>query len=125
MRMPSSYRDLFGWWEDAVAGKNPERHEGEPQCGFYRMRMVRGGPWVPVRIYVDRTIDPETGELTSREIMRMEVAGEPGGDPARRWSYLTPISRPEYARLIEARKTDPTMRATHAPVDLTSSPVRP
>jgi hypothetical protein len=125
MRKASSYRQLFGWWEDAVAGRKPPRHEGDPQCGFYRTRMVKGGPFVPVRIFVERDIDPDTGELASPEILRMEIAGERGGDPLRHWTHLIPIPREEYDRLIEAHRTSMAMRATHATLDITATPARP
>lgn len=86
---------------------------------------MRGGPWVPVRIFVEREVDIETGELTSPEVFVMEVAGKRASNPARAFHYLTPIPRAEYERLMEAHRTNPVMQATHARVDFTASPVRP
>lgn len=88
--------------------------------------MVRGGPWVPVRIYVEREIDPATGELLNPEILCKEIAGRPGGDPAYRFGELKAISREEYDSLMEAHAFSPVMQATHvAKPDLTITPARP
>lgn len=38
----------------------------QPQAGWYKRRLVRGGPWVAVRIYLDEARDPETGEPMDR-----------------------------------------------------------
>jgi len=37
-----------------------------PQAGFYKRRFVRGGPWVPVRLWFGAPIDPVTGEELER-----------------------------------------------------------
>jgi hypothetical protein len=38
-------------WQDNLAGKKPPIHDGEPQCGFYKRRLIKDGPWVPVAIW--------------------------------------------------------------------------
>lgn len=45
--------DQYQWWRDALAGSVGEIHEGQPQSGFYKARLVKGGPWVPVAIWRD------------------------------------------------------------------------
>lgn len=37
-----------------------------PAAGFYKIRMVRNGPFVPVRIWHGPSRDPVTGELLDR-----------------------------------------------------------
>lgn len=37
-----------------------------PVAGFYRTKLVKGGPWVPVRIWYGPPLDPETGEELDR-----------------------------------------------------------
>ncbi len=37
-----------------------------PVAGFYQMRLVRGGPLVPVRIWFGEPFDPCTGEWCER-----------------------------------------------------------
>ena len=124
MRKPSSFATLYQWWRSALNDPDAPRHEGNPQCGFYKTKLVRNGPWVPVEICCHREIDHETGELASDEKLVCSVAGE-RRDPGAIWSFLRPISRAEFAALSEANKTNPRMRATMVPVDLTEGAVRP
>ncbi len=124
MRKPSTPSQLLGWHRDAIAGRNPPIHDGEPQAGWYRTRLVKGGPWVGVRIFVEREICPDTGDLISDEVL---VALVDGGrrDPSRLWTYLTPISREEYLALEDRRRDVPAMAATLAPIDISRKAVTP
>jgi hypothetical protein len=124
MRQPSTEDQLFAWWRDALAGLNPPRHDGHPQCGWYRTRLKPGAPWVPARIWCEREIDPETGELTEDERFVCEVDGE-RRDAARVWLHLKPISELQYDALLHLRETIPAMRATMVKMDLVSNPMRP
>ena len=38
----------------------------EPEPGFFKMRLIRGGPWVPAKIVYGPPTDPETGEALDR-----------------------------------------------------------
>ena len=38
----------------------------QPVAGYYRTRLVRGGPWCAVRIWYGPTHDPETSEPLDR-----------------------------------------------------------
>jgi hypothetical protein len=71
------------------------------------MQHVRGGPYVPVRIFVVREID-DIGELTGPEIMMAEVEGKVRR-PENLWLRLTPISRGQYDALVRRVTTDPAM----------------
>jgi hypothetical protein len=69
----------------------------DPQCGWYKTMLVKGGPFVPVAIFIERDVAPDTGELLSDEILRAEVNGmsvDPEG--AWLWCWETPISESEY-----------------------------
>ena len=44
--------DSYSWWRQALLGQFGPIHENDPQPGYYRMRKGRGGPWVPVAIWV-------------------------------------------------------------------------
>jgi len=125
MRQPSSFAQLYRWHTRMMRGDAVETHDGDAHCGFYKQRMVKHGPWVPVRIFIERDIDMETGELASDEVMRMEVAGKPTRYPERRFTYLTAISRGEYETLMEAHRTLPVMAATHARISITDTPALP
>ena len=41
----------YSYWHNALYGKFGPIHENDPQCGYYRMRLRRGGEWVPVAIF--------------------------------------------------------------------------
>ncbi|AVX04292.1 hypothetical protein MXMO3_01767 [Maritalea myrionectae] len=41
------------YWQKALAGDKPPVHEGDPQSGFYRRRLKKNGPFVPVAIWRD------------------------------------------------------------------------
>ena len=125
MRQPSTVAQLYAWHRAAVAGNAPPRHGDEPECGWYKRRLVKGGPWVPVRIYVDREIDPITGELTCDERLRIEVEGLDGGDPVTHWTYLTAISRAAFHHLMDYRLRDSRMVATRQQIDLSEAPTAP
>jgi hypothetical protein len=126
MRQPTPIANLLKWHRSALAGKNPPVHESEPQMGWFKTRMVRQGPYVPARIWVERDICPQTGELIDDERLLCEVDGE-RRDPDREWIWLSkyPISKTEYEHLIALRAALPDMAATHVPFDLTTTIMRP
>lgn len=74
------------WHTAALAGQKPPTHEGEPQCGYFKRRMVRGGPFVPAAIWRG-----EDGELVC------SVDGRPR-DPVDEWTFLAgqPVTYGEY-----------------------------
>lgn len=113
MRQPSPMAALYAWHRAALAGDAPPVHEGLPECGWYRTKLVRGGPHVPVEIKVEREICPESGELLGPERLVAVVDGM-RRDPASIWTFLTPISRAEHDDLILRRHFVPEMAATMA-----------
>lgn len=124
MRQPSTFTALYAWHRAALAGENPPRHEGWPECGWFKMREVKNGPWVPVAITCQREIDLETGELTGDEVMACKVNGIE--DSAERvWTYLKPISREDFNRLFQMQITNPAMAATREAIDLTEEVMTP
>lgn len=72
----------------------------EPQCGWFKRRLVKGGPWVPARIWLEQPTDPETGELAGDEVMRCEVGGKER-DPVDEWTWLcsAPITEADFLYL--------------------------
>lgn len=42
----------YTYWQNALDGKFGPVHDSDPQPGFYRRRTRRGGPFVPVAIWV-------------------------------------------------------------------------
>lgn len=125
IRQPTPVSRLYAWHRAALAGKPVTIHEGEPQCGWFKTRMVKGGPFVPASITIQREVD-ENGELTSDERLVCEVNGE-RRDPVNAWLSLckNPISRAEYLDLKDLQRRHPEMAATHAPIRLRAGQIRP
>lgn len=76
-----------------------------PRAGYYLVRLVRGGPWCPARIYFGQPHDPVTGEILDRSYrMVAEVNGEPH-DVYRIWPYCAgdEIDKAEYDYRIADR----------------------
>ena len=79
----------------------------EPEIGFYRVRLVSRGPWVPAFIWSDAPRD-EHGELDGDEVLRAELGGkmvwtsEDGTAAPPLWPWW-PCDRSEYDRLTAKR----------------------
>lgn len=123
MRRPSTAAQIYSWHRAALTGCVPPIHDGLPEAGWYKRKMVKGGPWVPARIFVERDIDPETGDLTSPERLVADIDGK-RDDPARHWTHLIPISRDEYQRLLYRQSVTPQMAESNKPIDLTKEPLQ-
>jgi hypothetical protein len=62
---------------------------------------VKGGPFVPVKIFLEQQIDPETGELLGDEVMRCEVDGK-RRVPEEEWTWVAdnPISEEDFLDML-------------------------
>lgn len=67
-------KDPMDWWREELQFPGQPLPE-IPQCGFYQRRLVRGGPWVPARIWREPDIDPVSGQDTGRDLLLCEVGG--------------------------------------------------
>lgn len=76
--------DIWQYWRDALAGKEQAIDANSPQCGFYKRRDGKGGPWLPVMIRFD-----------SDNVLRCRVGSDSGADPHDVWTWCAgnPISR--------------------------------
>jgi hypothetical protein len=124
MRTPTPPSKAYAWYRAAIAGEAPPTHDGLPECGWFKVKLIAGGPWCAAKIWIERSIDPMTGELTEPEKMLCEVDGM-RRDPAKIWTYLRPISREEYDALIHRRNMIPAMQASMAKLDLVAAPILP
>lgn len=124
MRQPTPDSELYAWWLSAVADASTPRIEDEPQPGFYKMRMVKGGPFVPVTIVMLQEIDPETGDLTADEKLTTDQMGWTA-NPTSIWTHCRAISREEYDALTDSHRSIALMAATHAAVDLSTTAILP
>jgi hypothetical protein len=124
-REPSSHDKLYAWHTAALAhvakAGTMKGFEGrivadDPQCGWFRRRLVKNGPWVPARVFYDQPINPETGELEGDEVLICEVAGE-RRNPADEWTWLAnhPISQEEYLSMVSSAFAEPAGNSTNLP----------
>jgi len=125
IRQPSSMSRLYAWHRAALANPATPRSENEIHCGWYKMRHVKGGPWVAASVFVERETDPDTGELVADEVLVMEIEGIRQDNPCQRWTYLKPISKAAYDHLVDYRLRDSRMLDTRTPIDLSEIPTLP
>lgn len=125
MREPTPSAVAFAWHANAllgVYGDECQIHDEEPQVGYFKRRLVRGGVYVPAKIWLDQEIDPDTGELLADERLQCEVAGE-WRDPHEEWPRLCghPISEADFNYLTALRQHC----AWHEPDQPFANPKRP
>lgn len=121
MRMPTPHAELYDWHSRAMRGAAPV-NDSEPRCGWFKRKLVKGGVFVPARIWMFQDIDAATGELLSDEMLQCEVNGR-WADPEDAWSWIcsNPITEQEY-RYLEARIQH---AAVHEPDDAFADPRKP
>ena len=117
IRRPTPDAVAYDFWRRSVAGERVPRVEDDPQPGFYKRRIVKGGPFVPVEIYIERETDTDTGDLTADERLAAIQNTKPV-DPGKVWTYCRPISREEYDALIGARDSIMEMHFEQDRIDL-------
>ena len=109
---------LYTYWHNALMGQFGPIHENDPQCGYYRMRLRRGGEWVPVAIF--REDDGEVIALCKGE---MKDAFE-----VWTWCCRYPVHYEVYRAVAEEGKpwpedvmvsglADPTAKSPYPPAD--------
>jgi hypothetical protein len=130
---------MYAWHAAVLAGRPAPIYEGEDglligdngfwTCGWFKVRHVRKGAFVPARIYLLQMIDPETGELTADEVLRCEIDGK-DRDPLRamHWIVETPIPKHEFDYLTALRhwqrvNAPEEYEAAWRPVDNLSTPI--
>ena len=121
MRRPTPVAGLHAWHAAALRGLGPA-NDGTPRFGWYKRRLVRGGVFVPARIWMVQDICPETGELLSDEVLRCEINGI-AADPEEAWTWISghPVTEQEFRYL--AARIDFAIR--HEPHDPFAMPSRP
>lgn len=111
----------FAWWRQEL--KRPgQRIPEEPQCGFYKRRLVQGGAYVACRIWREPEVDFATGKPTGKDTLACEVATE-RADPMSQWGYLcrAPITEADYKHMIELAQ----WARLHAPKEPEADPFKP
>jgi 5'-3' exonuclease len=69
----------------------------DPQDGYFKTRLIRGGPWVPARIWRDQEKDFISGIPTGFDVVKCEIDGKPR-NPLREWMSIArmPISKEDF-----------------------------
>ena len=83
--------DIWQFWRDALAGKEQTIDADSPQCGFYKIRDGKDGPWLPVMIRMDGSE------------MRCRVGDNSNADPFKIWTWCAarPISKEDAKHAFE------------------------
>lgn len=94
-----------------------------PEPGYYRRRMVRGGPLIPVRIYYSNPEIDGAGKLKEDETLLALVGLDTPANAFDLWTYVAgnPISEDEYNFLIAQLKH----KQQHEPNDPLNTPQAP
>lgn len=133
MRAPTPREELYRWHANALLGamgEDVEVHPDQPECGWFKRKLVKGGVFVPARIWIDADVDIGTGELLDPETMLCEVDGV-RRDPLEEWQWLCgePISEAEFNYLtalhVHAQEHEPHHPAANPrkPVDWLTAPL--
>jgi len=124
IRTPTSRKEIYDWYTSSMRGERPAVHEDDPQCGWFKMREKKSGPWVPVRIWLHQPV--ENYQLTGPEVLRGSVgtfSDDREADPVKMWTRCAkrPISPTEYNRLYWGRDDTGLWALEEKPIAPTSS----
>jgi hypothetical protein len=99
------------YWQNALSGNFGAVHENDPQCGYYRMRKGRGGPWVPVAIWLEGQGSLRQGENSinsdSGKLVCLVEGKERNAYDVWTWVYRYPIAYETYVAVAEDGKPWP------------------
>lgn len=120
MRRPTPPEVSLAWHTAALAGRNPPV-TNEPHCGWFKRKLVKGGPYVPCRIFLHQITD-DAGDLVEDEVMLCEV-NSIRHDVEDEWIWLcgNPITEAEFKYLTGLRE----WAAWHSPADPAANPKVP
>ena len=99
------------YWQNALSGNFGAVHENDPQCGYYRMRKGRGGPWVPVAIWLEGQGSLRQGENSinsdSGKLVCLVEGKERNAYDVWTWVCRYPIAYETYVAVAEDGKPWP------------------
>lgn len=93
-------KGALNWWKEEL--KQPGQPiTDEPQCGYFKTKLIRFGEFVPARIWREAEYSTETGEKTGREILLCHVGNKPR-DARAMWPRLSMacIDKPTYDEMM-------------------------
>jgi len=94
----------------ALLDRNDFGSDVSPPEGYYRVKLAKGAPWVPCRVYYEDGERGEDGELLGDQVLRCEVAGALVDGPAL-WATLkqstsAKITEAEWRTMMETPPQD-------------------
>jgi hypothetical protein len=127
MRSPTTPDKVFGFFWRALAGEQQDVIESEPQAGWYQLRRVKRGPWLPVKIWLVQEAGDD-GELLAPEVLKATLDGDEI-DPRDVWQWCCthPIASHHFDYLTALRAwqriNEPDRWDPFKPVDMTETPI--
>lgn len=109
--MSATVHPDYVYWNNALAGTLGPVHDGDPQCGFYRRRLFKDGPFVPVAIW------RQDGEFIA-------VVDGKEADAADIWTWVCdkPITEAEYHKVMGGEGWSDEPRAATVPSNMPADP---
>lgn len=110
--------------------KAPSREIGKPRPGFFKLQVVRNGPYVPCLIFHSSATDPETGERLDRSLYYAalingaavgDISPSPSDEVWMIWTHGVQITEDEYEHMLKVRE----WALTHEPTDPAANPNKP
>lgn len=97
---PTSLASQYEWFNLAIKGKPAPVFVDLPQCGWFKRRLIKGGPLVPARIWLYSPTD-EIGDLVGDERLLCDINGT-WADAEDQWQWLcqSPIPESEYRYMM-------------------------
>lgn len=113
--------EQFAWWNAALADPLTERHDGDPQPGYYAVKAGKGKPWSAVFIWMEQDLD-EAMELIS-PVRILARQGNKNVDAYKIWTYCRPVTKERFDRIEAFRSTH--MHDDRETIDLSRKPTKP
>ncbi|MBW8617175.1 MAG: hypothetical protein KGO21_00575 [Hyphomicrobiales bacterium] len=98
----SMSQSTYTYYRSALKGVFGPVHENDPQCGYYRMRRGRGGPWMPVAIWREATGSNQNNAISDSGKLVCLVNGVER-DPFEVWTWVCryPVTYETYVAVAE------------------------
>lgn len=95
-----------------------------PAPGFYKTRLIRNGPFVPARVWMNETEKDDAGDYLDDQCLMMSIDGERvnGQHMGEKylWMYGNPIDKAEY----DFMRADSDHAKEYRPEDAKANPRR-
>ena len=96
----------YTYWQNALTGQFGAVHENDPQSGYYRMRCGKGGPWVPVAIWINDEVK-DSSDLPVSQLFCLVDGKERNAYDVWTWVCRYPITYETYVAVAEEGKPWP------------------